>query len=243
MIGKRGYVTSIWVQSLNITGNWILNDCHISNPPKSIPKSEPKKSRCCVRFVKLKVLVPSSQQDISSLVKKWIRVKDELSKADHVFPSVSRNSLLQSWELTDIENPQRCRKNFIGVAISVLFGCLDMYLCIEVIQIQLKKKSHRLPHKKHPMIHIKMLRFGLFLDGQFLGSYFATFAGKTSSRPRLFSKDLALKDLPRLYKAADAFVLPTRGVRRLAMENKYHPDESSFRNMKNLYTRHSKSFF
>ena len=33
--------------------------------------------------------------------------KDELSKADHVFPSVSRNSyLLQSWELTDIENPQ-----------------------------------------------------------------------------------------------------------------------------------------
>ena len=118
-----------------------------------------------------------------------------------------------------------------------------MYLCIEVIQIQLKKKSHRLPHKKHPMIHIKMLRFGLFLDGQFLGSYFATFAGKTSSRPRLFSKDLALKDLPRLYKAADAFVLPTRGVRRLAMENKYHPDESSFRNMKNLYMRHSKSFF
>lgn len=38
--------------------------------------------------------------------------------------------------------------------------------------------------------------------------------------PRLFSKDLALKDLPRLYKAADAFVLPTRGSPSLA---KSHP--------------------
>lgn len=121
-----------------------------------------------------------------------------------------------------------------------LFGYVSLY---RSNTDSTKRKSHRLPHKKHPMIHIKMLRFGLFLDGQFLGSYFATFAGKTSSRPRLFSKDLALKDLPRLYKAADAFVLPTRGVRRLAMENKYHPDESSFRNMKNLYMRHSKSFF
>ena len=32
-----------------------------------------------------------------------------------------------------------------------------------------------------------------------------------ASDPRLFSQDLALKDLPKLYKAADAFVLPSRG--------------------------------
>eukprot|EP00434_Breviolum_minutum_P010098 symbB.v1.2.008909.t1/scaffold560.1/size187392/4 len=37
------------------------------------------------------------------------------------------------------------------------------------------------------------------------------FGAEQPARYQLFSKDLALKDLPRLYKAADAFVLPTRG--------------------------------
>lgn len=34
---------------------------------------------------------------------------------------------------------------------------------------------------------------------------------------RLLSEDLALKDLPQLYRAADAFVLPSRGGRRGAV--------------------------
>ena len=37
-------------------------------------------------------------------------------------------------------------------------------------------------------------------------------------QPRLLSEDLALKDLPRLYKAADAFVLPSRGWSQLSCQ-------------------------
>ena len=48
-----------------------------------------------------------------------------------------------------------------------------------------------------------------------------------STIPRLFSKDLALKDLPRLYKAADAFVLPTRGSGESAFV-KNLPDDIGF---------------